>query len=50
MFTRRLRVVRRANLDIGLSKNLAFSCGIALDPLTGLKLLVLSTETWFHAY
>lgn len=40
----------RANLDIGLSKNLAFSSGVALDPLVGLKLLVLSVEVWFHAY
>lgn len=40
----------RVNLDIGLSKNLAFSSGVALDPLTGLKLLILSIEIWFHAY
>ncbi|MEM4284376.1 MAG: hypothetical protein QXS96_07815 [Candidatus Caldarchaeum sp.] len=40
----------RVNLDIGLSKNLAFSSGVALDPLVGLKLLILSIEIWFHAY
>lgn len=38
------------SLDIGLSKNLAFSSGIALDLSTGFKQLVLSVEIWFHAY
>jgi hypothetical protein len=40
----------RVNLDIGLSKNLAFSSGIALDLLTGLQQLVFSIEMWFYAY
>ncbi|MCS7197799.1 MAG: hypothetical protein NZ930_03855 [Candidatus Bipolaricaulota bacterium] len=40
----------RVNFDIGLSKNLAFSSGIALDPRAGLKLLILGVEVWFHAY
>lgn len=40
----------RANLDIGLSKNLAFSSGGALDLSTGLKQLTLGIEIWFHAY
>ncbi len=40
----------RVNLDIGLSKNLAFSSGIALDLLNELRQLTLSIEIWFHAY
>nr|BAL58728.1 hypothetical protein HGMM_OP2C276 [Candidatus Acetothermum autotrophicum] len=40
----------RVNLDIGLSKNLAFSSGIALDLVTGLAQLVLGIEVWFQAY
>lgn len=40
----------RVNLDIGLSKNLALSSGIALDLFTGLKQLTLGIEIWFHAY
>lgn len=40
----------RVSLDIGLSKNLAFSSGIVFDLITGLKLLVLGIEIWFHAY
>lgn len=40
----------QVNLDIGLSKNLSFSSGVALDLSTGLQLLTLSIEVWFHAY
>lgn len=40
----------RANLDIGLGRNIAVSSGVALDFLSGLKQLVFGIEIWFHAY
>jgi hypothetical protein len=39
----------KVNLDIGLSKNLAFFSGIALDLIGGLKQLILRIEIWFPA-
>jgi hypothetical protein len=39
----------KVNLDIGLSKNLAFFSGIALDLIGGLKQLILGIEIWFSA-
>jgi len=36
--------------DVGLSKQLAFGGGIAIDPDTGLQELVLNLETWFFWY
>lgn len=36
--------------DVGLSKQLAFGGGIAIDPSTGLQELELSVETWFYWY
>jgi hypothetical protein len=39
----------KVNLDIGLSKNLAFFSGIALDLIGGLKQLILRIEIWFSA-
>ncbi len=39
----------KVNLDIGLSKNLAFFSGIALDLTGGLKQLILGIELWFQA-
>lgn len=38
------------SLDMGLSKNLAFSAGVAMDLITGLQQLVLGVEFWFYAY
>lgn len=43
------RVTSRVDLDIGLSKNLAFFSGIALDPIGGLKQFILGIEIWFQA-
>lgn len=37
-------------LDIGLSKNLAFSFGVVIDPVAGLRQLVFGVEVWFYAY
>ncbi len=39
----------KVNLDIGLSKNLAFFSGVALDLIGGLKQLILGIEIWFSA-
>ncbi len=36
--------------DVGLSKQLAFSGGIAIDPKAGLQELDLGIETWFYWY
>jgi hypothetical protein len=36
--------------DVGLSKQLAFGGGIAIDPATGIQELELSLETWFYWY
>lgn len=36
--------------DVGLSKQLAFGGGIAIDPSAGLQELSLSLETWFYWY
>jgi hypothetical protein len=40
----------KVNLDIGLSKNLAFFSGVALDLTGGLKQLILGIEIWFYSY